>query len=159
MSIRKAMVEDASKIRELVYSLSHFYLADKSSCFPEWFSKTLELSEFERRLSSEEFSSFVYSINDVIIGYISIKDRSHVYHLFVAESYQGRGIAKELWHYATSDSGIGQYTVRSSIFAVPLYKKLGFKESETETQKDGISFQPMVLSRWRYLFRNGSDES
>ncbi|WP_375177913.1 GNAT family N-acetyltransferase [Marinobacter mobilis] len=114
---------------------------------PEWFSKTLALSEFERRLSSKDFSSFVYTINDVIIGYISIKENSHVYHLFVAESYQGKGIAKELWNYATSDSATSTYTVRSSIFAVPVYRRFGFKESEEATSKDGISFQPMVLVR------------
>ncbi|TGN39121.1 GNAT family N-acetyltransferase [Marinobacter confluentis] len=147
MNIRKASVEDASEIKELVSSLSHFYLKDENSLLPEWFSKTLELSEFELRLSSEDFSSFVYSINDVIVGYISIKESSHLYHLFVAENYQGKGIAKELWNYATSDSGIDIYTVRSSIFAVPVYRRFGFKESEEATSKDGISFQSMVLVR------------
>ncbi|MFC3852235.1 GNAT family N-acetyltransferase [Salinispirillum marinum] len=147
MNIRRTMVEDAAEIKELVSSLSHFYLEDRNSVLPEWFSNTLELSEFERRLSSEEFSSFVYSIDNVIIGYISIKDLSHLYHLFVAEGHQGKGIAKALWEYATSESGINVCTVRSSMFAVPVYRRFGFKESEAAMSKDGISFQPMRLER------------
>ncbi|WP_425475087.1 GNAT family N-acetyltransferase [Brenneria uluponensis] len=43
--------------------------------------------------------------------------------------------------------GLNTYTVRSSIYAVPIYKKLGFKESESVTSKEGIRFQPMVLER------------
>ncbi len=145
MNIRKALVGDAGKIKELVSSLSHFYLEDKRSSLPEWFSRTLDVTEFERRLSSKEFDNLVYAIDNEIVGYISIKEKSHLYHLFVAESYQGKGISRELWRYATSDSSEGVYTVRSSMFAVPVYKKFGFKESEVAASKDGIGFQPMVL--------------
>lgn len=145
MNIRRALVDDAKQIKELVVSLSHFYLEDSNSLLPEWFSKTLEISEFERRLSSEEFTNYVYALNDVIIGYISFKDVCHLYHLFVAENYQGQGISKELWHYATSNSDVSTYTVRSSLYAVPVYKSFGFIESSDASIKDGIGFQPMKL--------------
>ena len=149
MKIRHAVVDDASEIKNLVSSLSHYYLADKdSSVLPEWFSATLATSEFEQRLSSENFSNFVYSVDNVIVGYISIKDKSHLYHLFVAENHQGKGISKALWSHATSDTGISVYTVRSSLFAVPIYKRFGFNESEPAAAKDGIGFQPMTLVRY-----------
>lgn len=145
MNIREALITDAGKIKELVSSLSHFYLENKGSSLPEWFLQTLDIFEFERRISSEEFDNFVYLIDGEIVGYISIKENSHLYHLFVDESYQGNGISKKLWRYATTDSLENIYTVRSSMFAVPVYKKFGFIESGLAASKDGISFQPMEL--------------
>lgn len=147
MSIRQATVEDASSIKNLVSSLSHFYLEDENAVLPEWFSTTLSIAEFERRLSNKDFNNFVYSLDDVIIGYISLKDKSHLYHLFVAEHHQGEGIARQLWDYATSDTGVRVYTVRSSMFAIPVYQSFGFKASEVASSKDGIAFQAMTLVR------------
>lgn len=147
LSICKAQVSDASEIKDLVSSLSNFYLEEKNSSLPLWFSKTLEVSEFERRLSSDEFTNFVYLDNNAIIGYISIKSKSHLYHLFVDEKYQGRGVSKKLWNYVMSNLGSNHYTVRSSVYAVPVYKKFGFRESGPLESKDGISFQVMNLIR------------
>ncbi len=147
LNIRTAHRDDAVHIKELVSSLSHFYLEDRYALLPEWFSNTLAISEFERRLSSNEFINYVYSVNGLIVGYISIKDKGHLYHLFVSEDYQGKGISKELWLYATSNLNVDSYTVRSSMYAIPVYKRFGFKESAPITSKDGISFQPMILVR------------
>ncbi len=147
MSICKAQVSDASEIKELVSSLSNFYLEEKSSSLPSWFLKTLELSEFEQRLSSDEFANFVYLDNNSIAGYISIKGKNHLYHLFVGERHQGKGISKKLWNYAISNIASDHYTVRSSVYAVPVYKKFGFRESGPLESKDGISFQAMELIR------------
>lgn len=143
MHIRIANTEDAAKIRSLVCSLSHYYLEDKHSDLPSWFSKTLEIDEFERRISSAEFLTFVCTIGTFIVGYISFKGSNHLYHLFVAETHQGIGLAKNLWNYAISKVGCGPYTVRSSIYAIPVYESFGFIKSEPESCKDGIGFQPM----------------
>jgi GNAT superfamily N-acetyltransferase len=114
---------------------------------PGWFSDTLEISEFENRLMSEDFINLVCVLNEEIVGYISIKGSSHIYHLFVAEQHQGKGISKELWNRATYGLDVGIYTVRSSIFAVPVYKSFGFKASGAIASKDGIQFQPMEFVR------------
>jgi len=145
MNIRKAEVSDTSELVTLVSSLSHFYLGDKSTSLPLWFLKTLEACEFEKRLSSTKYSNFVYLVKNKVIGYISITEENHLYHLFVNEAHQGRGISRKLWHYAISDRTTSRYTVRSSINAIPIYKSFGFKESEASASKDGIDFQPMVL--------------
>ncbi len=145
MSIRKAEISDAAKIKDLVSSLSHFYLKDKYGSLPPWFSETLEISEFQTRLSNTEFINFVYLVNNSIIGYISVKGKSHLYHLFVSEEYQGKGISKRLWSHAMSTLGSSIYSVRSSIYAIPVYESFGFKISEVASTKDGIGFQPMEL--------------
>jgi GNAT superfamily N-acetyltransferase len=147
VNIREASIGDATKIKNLVSSLSHFYLKDNGSLLPSWFSDTLAISEFENRLKSKDFTNLVYLLNEEIVGYISIKGSSHIYHLFVAEHHQGKGISKELWNYATSTLEADVYTVRSSVFAVPVYMSFGFKASGEMASKDGIKFQPMELVR------------
>ena len=43
MNIRNAKVDDAEQIKELVSSLSHFYLSATEESLPEWLSFSLEL--------------------------------------------------------------------------------------------------------------------
>lgn len=147
MNIRKAQVEDAKQIQSIVVSLSHFYLQNSSDELPVWFANTLEESEFKRRLASRDFIHYVYVSNNEIVGYISVKNRTHLYHLFVRENHQGKGISKKLWSYANSMLGNSIDTVRSSIYAIPIYKSFGFKASSAPQVKDGIGFQPMVLGQ------------
>ncbi len=146
MNIRDAQVDDVLVIRNLVSSLSYFYLESSVQPLPEWFLNTLAHAEFERRILSDKFNNYVCCDNDEIVGYISLKDRNHLYHLFVSEKYQGKGIAKALWNHILVTSQADSYIVRSSMYAVPVYKRFGFIESGRVMSKEGISFQPMVLT-------------
>lgn len=145
MNIRKATLGDAQAIRELVYSLSDYYLEDRDAPIPPWFLKTLELAEFERRLMSPEFTNFVHLENKEIVGYISLQGPGHLYHLFVSEKFQGKGIARRLWEHVIDGSGSERYTVRSSLSAVPVYRRFGFVNSAPAASKDGIGYQPMEI--------------
>jgi GNAT superfamily N-acetyltransferase len=140
MSIRKANRSDAKQIRDLVYSLSHFYLSDRRSTLPEWLAMSLELTEFEARLESHEFTNIVCELENGIVGYIAMKDNRYLYHLFVAEDYQGKGIARQLWMEITKICRSPQYTVRSSIYAIPIHQKFGFIASGAIAQKDGVQY-------------------
>lgn len=143
--IRKANINDSEKIRNLVLSLSKYYFYNKDSTLPEWFLSTLEITAFECRISSDNFEDFVYLSDGLIVGYLSIKDKSHLYHMFVKESFQGKGIARLLWNHAVSFLGSPPYSVRSSIYAIPIYRQFGFVESGEPMLKDGVSFQPMLF--------------
>ena len=145
MSIRVAVKNDVVKISNLVASLSHFYLKDAKDPLPLWFDKTLTKDAFLERVAGAEYSNFVYETDDEIIGYISIKGSSHLFHLFVDEKHQGKGISRKLWEFATNVCASEVYTLRSSLFAVPVYRKFGFIESDVAGEKDGIGFQPMEL--------------
>lgn len=107
------------------------------------FDATLEISEFERRLSRDDFLNYLYCENDQVVGYISIKGGSHIYHLFVLKEFQGKGIAKALWNHVIKNVYKNSYTARSSIVAVPVYESFGFKVCGEPMRKDGISFQEM----------------
>lgn len=80
-------------------------------------------------------------------GFIAIRDRSHLFHLFVDRAAQGRGLASRLWRKALADArargGDGAMTVNSSLAAVPVYRAFGFAETSPVTRQHGIAFQPM----------------
>lgn len=144
MIIREAIIEDAPDIQNLVYSLSNFYLeTEKYTHLPDWFEKTLDLSEFEQRLNSNNFINFVCTQNDQLIAYLSIKNGNHIFHLFVNKEYHRQGIAKQLWEHAIALSNNKTFTVRSSIYAIPVYESFGFKITEPLIEKDGLAFQSM----------------
>lgn len=143
MAIRMANKADVNKIYTLVKSLSHFYLNNRDGSLPNWFSETLTEQAFIQRVNNERYHNFVYIIDDQIVGYLAFRGNSHLYHLFVSERHQGQGIAKKLWQHATQYCIAECYTLRSSLFAIPVYKKFGFKKSGAAGEKDGIGFQPM----------------
>jgi len=143
MFIREATIDDVHEIRQLVLSLSHFYLKEKNEDLPLWFSNSLSLDEFISRIGNDQFLSFVFEKDNEIIGYISLKNETHIFHLFVSESFQKQGIASKLWEHAKTLTKKEKYTVRSSEFAVPVYQHFGFKEIGVRTVKDGLMFQTM----------------
>lgn len=146
MSIRAAIKEDAKALTGLVGSLVHFYQEDLSKTLPEWLVDTIQPASFESRINSPEYLNLVYEEAGVIKGYISIRSASHVYHLFVCEELHGKGIAKTLWKLAKSaHPESSYYSLRSSLYAVPVYLKFGFRKSGPVGFKDGIGFQPMEL--------------
>ena len=145
MSIRVANETDLPQIAGLVASLSHFYLDDPGKELPVWFRDSITEAAFAARVSSPEYLNFVYEEAGVLMGYISIKGGSHLYHLFVAQAFQGRGVSRLLWLHAKEHSQSKHFSLRSSLYAVPVYKRFGFVESGPVGTKDGISFQPMEL--------------
>ncbi len=70
-------------------------------------------------------------VDDVLAGVAAIRDDSHVFQLFVGTRYQGRGIARKLWHRLMRDSirraGTRFFTLNAAIAAVPVYLRLGFE--------------------------------
>jgi ribosomal protein S18 acetylase RimI-like enzyme len=97
-------------------------------------------------------AGYVYRVaivDGVVAGFIGVRDRTHLYHLFVDAAYQRRGIARALW-----DAGLaaalgpghpGYFTVNASNFAVPFYVSLGF-ERTAPMQVDKVRYNPMRLS-------------
>lgn len=147
--IRKATVADVNKIYDLVLSLAPLYLEQPDDSLPEWFSQTLTTEAFSSRITSEEYDNYVYvnaSDKTELNGYISLKKPNHLYHLFVAPNHHKKGIARELWQYVLTEHPCENYLLRSSLYAVPIYKKFGFVEEGEISNKDNISFQAMKFS-------------
>ncbi len=84
-----------------------------------------------------------------IVGVIGIKELSHIYHLFVADQYQGQGVAKKLWLHAKNESiqrGYhGPFTVNSALNAQAVYQKFGFQPTGDVRNREGIRDIPMIF--------------
>jgi len=147
LNIRKAEIKDVKEISRLVTSLSKFYQEDKNQPPPAWFLKTLKISEFESRVTRKDFVTYLYIEDEDVVGYIAMQTNGHLYHLFVKEEHQGKGISRTLWELITSKINSQEYSVNSSIHAIPVYAKFGFIKTEPVAEKDGVKYQPMKLFR------------
>ncbi len=146
MLIRKARLTDAKALAKLVYSLSHFYLQNETDQLPDWFIKPLTEKAFNARLLSDNYTTLLCEKNSEIVGYVSMRGGNHLHHLFVSEEHQGKGIARQLWQAIMDMCPNDEYALRSSLYAVPVYEKFGFKLSGDISEKEGIQFQPMTLT-------------
>ena len=144
MKIRKVYQSDVVKVSNLVRGLSHYYLSEDKRELPDWLQSTLSDSEFIARINDPAYHNYLAEIDDEIVGYLSLKDGFHLYHLFVSPTFHKQGIAKALWQHGVKTLSIEHCSVRSSLFAVPVYVKLGFRISGEIGYKDGVGFQPMA---------------
>ena len=167
-SVRFAYVHEAAEIRELVFSLAHYFLPDGQKKLPDFLQQSLSLVEFTSRLQSETYSNLVCvqqsGGQSRIVGYLCLKEASHLTHLFVAANYHRLGIAKQLWQTmlrelsavqvhlvkgreGSCNASTKKITVRSSIYAKESYEKLGFSVSNQTSpiqHYGGIDYVPMV---------------
>ncbi len=146
MHIRKASYRDIKQISQLLCQLTKKYIFPE--CTEEG-SNILLKSMQPDAIKGYFEAGYVYHLAEVertIIGVIGIKKRCHLYHLFVADSFQHQGIATELWHMATKTiDDVVVFSVNSSKVAVPFYQSLGFELQSGLVVDNGISSFPMSL--------------
>jgi GNAT superfamily N-acetyltransferase len=94
---------------------------------------------------------YVYHVAEVdgtLAGFIAIRERSHVYSLYVDSRFHRRGIARRLWETAKQAAlGPGHpnaFTVNASNHALPFYASLGFVPT-APTQVGIVRYNPMRL--------------
>ena len=81
-----------------------------------------------------------------IVGIIATRNEGcHVALFFVEGSYHHQGIGRKLWNVMLADSTAKEITVHSSLYAVEVYKKLGFVQTDDIQDDDGIQYIPMVF--------------
>lgn len=81
-------------------------------------------------------------------GVIATRDnRKHICCFFVKAQYHRQGIGRRLWEYILQHSENAEFTVNSSPYAVPVYHKLGFVDTDSEQLTDGIRYTPMKFQR------------
>lgn len=141
--IREASESDAEAISALIISLAHYFLSDPESEEVKPFLETLTAAATAERIASQNYSYYVAESDSELGGVIALRDNSHVYHLFVQEQAHRLGVARALWEHARTRSGATAFTVNSSLFAVPVYERLGFTASAAPRSENGLVFVPM----------------
>jgi ribosomal protein S18 acetylase RimI-like enzyme len=149
MLIRPLAAPDIPAVAALLRDLAREFIVHESS--PEGAS-TFLAENGETGVRGFLARGHVYHVAVIegqLAGFVAIRDRSHLFHLFVAKRWHRRGVARALWEAArdaaVAAGGDGSFTVNSSNFAVPLYEALGFVRVGPTQCAKGLYYNPMRL--------------
>jgi GNAT superfamily N-acetyltransferase len=146
--IRTAEPADALAMSELVEKLVRRYVL--KDCTPDG-RRTLLASIAPEGLKDVMDRGYQYHVavsGPDLFGVVGMRDASHLYHLFVADSVRRTGLGRRLWECARDEvcmhgTAPPVFTVNSSLHAVGFYKALGFQPTGPEEERGGIRTQPM----------------
>ena len=138
--IAKAKTLDALRLSQITNELTS-YIFEKE--VPKWFEDELLEDSFKQQISSVEYEHFVYVIENKIVGFITIKNKNHLFHLFVDEKCHKKGISKKLWQYIEEHFDVLNMSVNASLFSIKTYESFGFKISGEQSEYLGLKYQPM----------------
>lgn len=149
VDIRAARREDVAAIANLLEQLAHRYITSEFDRAAEVsFLKSNDETSINGFIAAG-FRYWVAEQNGRLVGFARVRDDSHLYHLFVAETAQRRGVARALWNTARNAclaaGNPGRFTVNSSNNAVAVYESFGFVRSGPRQNSNGILFNPMEL--------------
>ncbi len=150
MNIRPAREEDAVAISGLVSGLTRDFIAHDFT--PE--ARTLLLvSMNEEAIAGYLKDGYDYLVAEDqgrLVGVVATREDRHLFHLFVAQDWQGKGLSRQLWERALARcrrrSANREFTVNSSVGAVPVYQRFGFVTLGGKKSKDGVVVVPMKLT-------------
>ena len=147
MTFRPGSPADAEAIVGLIASFQTELTDDPSGAGAEEFLASVSVQAEREYLASERYRFLIADSGSQLAGFIAIRDRSHLFHLFVERSHQRQGLARRLWEQALeklcTPSSDGSLTVNSSLRAVSVYKAFGFVPAGSIQSMHGISFLPM----------------
>lgn len=97
--------------------------------------------------------------DDRLIGIIATRNAgSHIALFFVDGDYHHQGIGRNLWNAVLEDNTANEIRVHSSLYAVAVYKKLGFIEIADVQEDGGIQYVPMVYKNLIYRLQDKDDK-
>ena len=83
---------------------------------------------------------------DNLLGVIATRSQgTHIALFFVDGKYHRQGIGKKLFKTVLDNNTSNKITVNSSPYAIPVYHKLGFRDTNKEQVINGLKFTPMEL--------------
>jgi ribosomal protein S18 acetylase RimI-like enzyme len=147
MEFRAGASADAEAIAGLIASFQSELTDDPSGAGAEEYLASVSVQAEREYLASERYRYLLAYSDSQLVGFIAIRDGSHLFHLFVDRTQQRRGIARRLWERALEDlcapGSDGGFTVNSSLRAVSVYEAFGFVPVGSIQSIHGISFLPM----------------
>lgn len=147
VTIRKAEASDAAGVSQLILGLVGFFLSNTSSQDSQLFLATVTPQAVAERIGASNFRCHVAEGPAGLCGFVALRDGSHLHHLFVRSGCHRQGIARALWQQVRTQSDSSTFTVNSSLFAVPVYERLGFVATGAAQVAHGLAFVPMTWAR------------
>ena len=140
METRQLEASELENAFELVWrTFLEFEAPDYEAKGVETFRACLEDKDFVGRLT-------VYGAYDggALIGVAATRnDGNHLAMFFVRRDHHRRGVGRQLFEHIKPLASSDRITINSSPYAVGVYRRLGFKETDSEKQSDGLRFTPM----------------
>ncbi len=133
--------DDAQKVFDLVsISFEKFVRCDLTEDGVDEFFRASRKFIFER---PENHILYIVRTGDKIAGMIDVRDQRHICLFFVSSEFQGKGLGRGLLKCVLDCVKDGILSVNSSVFAVAVYKKLGFEQLKPVQILNGIKYVPM----------------
>ncbi|MDB5953241.1 MAG: family N-acetyltransferase [Massilia sp.] len=151
MRIRPIDDADVPFVASLLKVLAREFIVHESS--PEGAATFLREND-ERAIRRYIALGHVYHVaesEDCIAGFVAVRERNHLFHMFVGVPYQRQGVGRRLWEtaraHAIAAGGSGDFTVNASNFAVPVYEAMGFVRTAPMQSLKGLFYNPMAFRR------------
>lgn len=146
--IRKIGQEEVENALLLVWQVFQEYEA------PDYTKEGVQ--EFYRSVHDEDYLSsldwYGAFVEEKLVGVIATRNKgSHIALFFVGGKYHRQGIGKRLFQTVRIQCRSEKMTVNSSPYAVPVYHRLGFRDTDSEQVVNGLRFTPMELNMTPYL--------
>ena len=142
-----AHASDAVAISALIQQFTHEFTISANGSGAEQFLASVSVAAEVGYISDPRYHYINAFIGGVLAGFIAMRDRSHVFHLFVAPEFQRQGLATRLWQAALASApDAAGFTVNSSPSAMPVYQRFGFAATSAQVEMHGICFVPMRRS-------------
>jgi GNAT superfamily N-acetyltransferase len=150
VKLRAGVATDAEAIARLVASFQREITNHPDGVGAEEYLASVSEQSERGYLESSRYAFLMAEDGNSLVGFIALRDVTHVFHMFVARENQRKGVARLLWNEARSQallrSSASTFTVNSSLNAVPVYRAFGFKASGAVRSVHGIAFLPMQLA-------------
>jgi GNAT superfamily N-acetyltransferase len=147
ITFRPAMPSDAGAISALIHSLASYIEDGPVNPDRESYLSTITPQALSERIAAPGFVYILAEDASGICGVVGLRDTRHLYHLFVKEALHRQGLGRELWQRVMSTSSSLYFTVNASLFAIPVYTRLGFVRAGEQQSRNGVTIQPMVYTK------------
>ncbi|WNX83834.1 GNAT family N-acetyltransferase [Agathobaculum sp. NTUH-O15-33] len=140
MKVRKIVDNEIEMALALVWEIFGEYVApDYSEQGAKEFYKSIHEPEWISTL--QVYGAFD---EDKLAGVLATcNNGKHIALFFVKGAYHKRGIGRTLFEHFLKECPADVITVNSSPYAVPVYHKLGFIDTDKEQTSNGIRYIPM----------------
>lgn len=147
LALRRARSADAPAISALIQGLAAQFLVDPEGTDAERLLATVTPEAIAGYIRSPRYLYLAGLVSRQLAGVVAIRDRAHLFHLFVGRPFQRHGVGRALWQRASAETlavaGGAAFTVNATLPAVAAYERLGFCADGPIVEQDGIAYVPM----------------
>ncbi len=135
--------EEASRM--IFHTFYKYILPTYTTEGVEFFRDTTSAISFKMNTFDGSVTLYGAFDGDTLCGVIGCRGTNHICLFFTHRDYMGRGIGRKLFnHFLERTVANETVTVNASDYGIPIYKKLGFEESDVRQEKNGTVYTPMT---------------